>query len=212
MVQKYTTSTRNDENYTTNKRVGISKQIFIADGEVRCLLFYKGVIFLNIKTKKIVYAALMTALTCVATMVIKVPSPLKGYLNLGDGIVLAAGFMLSPTYGFLAAGLGSALADIFSGYIVYAPATFVIKGIMALIAFYGFKLLSKKCINTLSRIISGIWAEIFMVAGYFLFEGFLYGFIPSLVNIPANGVQGVAGIIISTLLVKVLEKAKITLE
>lgn len=167
---------------------------------------------MNTKTKKIVMAALMAALACVATMIIKIPSPLKGYLNLGDCIVLTAGWLLSPTYGFLAAGLGSALADVFSGYVTYAPATFIIKGLMALIAFYGFKLLNKKIGNLPSRIISGIVAEIVMILGYFVFEGFLYGFIPSAVNIPANGVQGIAGLIIGMILIKVFEKSKITLE
>ena len=167
---------------------------------------------MNTKTKKIVMAALMAALACVATMIIKIPSPLKGYLNLGDCIVLTAGWLLSPTYGFLAAGLGSALADVFSGYVTYAPATFIIKGLMALIAFYGFKLLNKKIGNLPSRIISGIVAEIVMILGYFVFEGFLYGFIPSAVNIPTNGVQGIAGLIIGVILIKVFEKSKITLE
>ena len=167
---------------------------------------------MNTRTKKIVMAALMAALACVATMIIKIPSPLKGYLNLGDCIVLTAGWLLSPTYGFLAAGLGSALADVFSGYVTYAPATFIIKGLMALIAFYGFKLLNKKIGNLPSRIISGIVAEIVMILGYFVFEGFLYGFIPSAVNIPANGVQGIAGLIIGVILIKVFEKSKITLE
>ena len=167
---------------------------------------------MNTKTKKIVMAALMAALACVATMIIKIPSPLKGYLNLGDCIVLTAGWLLSPTYGFLAAGLGSALADVFSGYVTYAPATFIIKGLMALIAFYGFKLLNKKIGNLPSRIVSGIVAEIVMILGYFVFEGFLYGFIPSAVNIPANGVQGIAGLIIGVILIKVFEKSKITLE
>ena len=161
-------------------------------------------------TQRIVMAALLAALTCVATMIIKVPSPLKGYLNLGDCVVLVAGWMLSPTYGFLAAGIGSALADIFSGYVTYAAATFVIKGLMALIAFYGFKLLHNKLGNLPSRIISGIVAEAVMVGEYFIFEGFLYGFVPSLVNIPANAVQGVAGLIIGTILVKVFEKNRIT--
>ena len=164
----------------------------------------------NNTTQRIVMAALLAALTCVATMIIKIPSPLKGYLNLGDCVVLLAGWMLSPTYGFLAAGLGSALADTFSGYVTYVPATFVIKGLMALIAFYGFKLLHSKLGNISSRIISGIVAEVVMVAGYFIFEGFLYGFGPSLVNIPANVIQGIAGLIIGTLLVKVFEKSKIT--
>jgi uncharacterized membrane protein len=45
-----------------------------------------------------------------------------------------------------------------------------------------------------------------MILGYFVFEGFLYGFGPSVVNIPANAVQGVAGIIIGTVLIKILEK------
>ena len=167
---------------------------------------------MNTRTKKIVMAAMLAALACVATMIIKIPSPLKGYLNLGDSIVLVAGWMLSPMYGFLAAGLGSALADLFSGYVTYAPATFVIKGLMALIAFYGYKLLHNKIGNLPSRIITGILAEIMMILGYFAFEGFLYGFVPSLVNIPANGVQGIAGLIIGVILIKIFEKTKITLE
>ena len=165
---------------------------------------------MNTKTKKIVIAALLAALTCVATMIIKIPSPLNGYLNLGDCIVLVAGWMLSPAYGFLAAGLGSALADLFSGYLTYVPATFIIKGTMALIAFYGFRVLRNKVGSLPSRIISGVLAEIMMILGYFVFEGLLYGFIPSLVNIPANGIQGIAGLIIGVVLIKFLEKSKIS--
>jgi uncharacterized membrane protein len=108
---------------------------------------------MSTKIRKIVFTALMASLICVATMIIKIPTPLHGYINLGDCVVLAAGWLLSPAYAFLAAGLGSAFADVFSGYATYAPATFVIKGLMALIAFYGFKLLHKKMGNLPSRII-----------------------------------------------------------
>ena len=164
------------------------------------------------RTKKIVMASLLAALTCVATMVIKVPSPLQGYINLGDCVVLVAGWMLSPVYGLLAAGIGSALADLLSGYLIYAPATFLIKGCMALIAFYGVKLLQKRVGNLFSKITSGMVAELIMILGYFVFEGFLYGFAPSVVNIPANAVQGVAGIMIGVLLIKVFEKSKISFQ
>lgn len=167
---------------------------------------------MNTRTRKIVMASLLAALACVATMIIKIPSPLKGYLNLGDCIVLIAGWMLSPAYGFFAAGLGSALADILSGYVVYAPATFIIKGLMALAALRVFRMIQNKVGNLPSRIISGIIAEIIMVLGYFLFEGFLYGFGPSVVNIPANAVQGAAGIIVGVMLIRVFEKNKITFE
>lgn len=161
------------------------------------------------KTQKIVSAAMLAALACVATMIIKIPSPLKGYFNLGDCVVLLCGWVMSPLYGFAAAGIGSALADVFSGYAIYAPATFVIKGAMSLIAFYGFRLMKNRTGNTLARTVSGIVAEIAMVAGYFIFEGFLYGFAPSVVNIPTNAFQGVAGLVIGMALAKIFEKAKI---
>ena len=48
-----------------------------------------------------------------------------------------------------------------------------------------------------------------MVLGYYVFEGCLYGFVPSAVNVPANGVQGAAGLILGVLLVKALEKSRI---
>ena len=163
---------------------------------------------MNTKTKKLVMAALMAALACVATMIIKIPSPLKGYINLGDCIVLLSGWLLSPMWGFLAAGLGSALADILSGYVIYGPATFLIKGLMSLVAFYGYKLLKDKCSNLASKIISGIAAEIVMLVGYFLFAGILYGFGPAVVNIPANAVQGIAGVVIGLILMKIFEKTK----
>ena len=161
------------------------------------------------KTKTIVLSALMAALACVATMIIKIPSPMKGYLNLGDCVVLAAGWLLPGGYAFFAAALGSALADLFSGYIIYAPATFVIKGAMALIAFVCLKLKIGGKNKLISQLIGGVLAEITMVAGYFIFEGFLYGFGPSAANIPANGVQGIAGLILGVMLVKVFEKSRI---
>ena len=160
-------------------------------------------------TRNIVVSALLAALVCVATMLIKVPSPLKGYLNLGDGIVLLCGWLLSPVYGFLAAGIGSALADLFAGYVIYVPATFVIKGLMAIVAYYGFRLLGKRIGNIPAMVLAGVLAEIIMVLGYYVFEGFLYGFVESLVNIPANAVQGVAGIILGTVLNKTFQKTNL---
>ncbi len=157
-------------------------------------------------TRKMSMTAMLAALCCVATMIIKIPSPFKGYLNLGDCVVLLSGWLLSPVYGFLAAGLGSALADLFSGYVVYAPATFVIKGIMALAAYYIYKWVSSKIGNTPARIIGGLIAEVIMVFGYYIFEGFLYGFVASAVNIPANAVQGTVGLILGIILIKYLKR------
>lgn len=163
----------------------------------------------NNVTKKIVTASILAALVCVATMIIKIPSPFKGYINLGDGIVLISGWLLSPAYGFLAAGIGSGLADILSGYALYAPVTFIVKGVMALVAYWGFSLLHKKLGTQFSRIISGVLSEICMVLGYFVFEAILYGIAAAAMNITANIVQGIAGVVIGTVLMQLFEKYKI---
>ena len=80
---------------------------------------------------------------------------------------------------------------------------------MAIIAFYGFKVINSKANKIISRITSGVMAEAFMILGYFLFEGILYGFVPSIVNIPPNAVQGLAGIIIGSLLINIFNRYKI---
>ena len=162
------------------------------------------------KTRMVVMSAMLASLTCVATMIIKIPTPLHGYANLGDCVVLLSAFLLPPGYGFCAAAIGSALADVLSGYAAYAPATFVIKGLMVLVVCFIYKQVIKKDKKRLlGKIISGFVAEIVMVVGYFVFEGFLYGFEASLVNIPANAMQGIVGLITGILLIKVFEKNRI---
>lgn len=52
-------------------------------------------------TKKLVIGALMAALTCIATMIIKIPTPTLGYIHLGDGLVLLCGIVLGPLGGAL---------------------------------------------------------------------------------------------------------------
>lgn len=162
----------------------------------------------NQKLKLTIISALFAALVCVATMVIKIPTPLNGYINLGDCVILVASFTLPCGYGFLAAGIGSALADILSGYTAYAPATFIIKGIMVLVVYLVTKLLKSDKQN-LVKIVAGVLAELWMVLGYYIFEGFMYGFSASLANIPMNLIQGVAGLILAFVLVRVLEKQKV---
>ena len=152
-------------------------------------------------SQELVFAAMLSALACVATMVIKIPSPLHGYINLGDCVVLFAGWTLSPLYAFLAAGIGSALADVFSGYVAYAPATFLIKGVMAIVAGCLHSKISSGKNNRAALAVSGLAAEVIMVVGYLAFESVLYGFAPSLANVLPNCVQGGAGVVIGTVLI-----------
>ena len=97
----------------------------------------------DMKLRKLVLAALFAALCTVMTMVIQVPSPMQGYVNLGDCAVLLSAWVLGPWYGGAAAGLGSMLADLLS-YPHYAPGTLVIKFTMAVAAAYIFEAMRER--------------------------------------------------------------------
>ncbi|MBQ3114805.1 MAG: ECF transporter S component [Clostridia bacterium] len=157
---------------------------------------------------KIIITSMFASICFITTIVIKIPSPLNGYINLGDVAVLLSAWFLSPYCAFYASGIGSALADAFSGYTVYIPATFAIKGVMAIVAYYIFKIANRKFGKILSCVISGAVAELIMIFGYYLFEGLLYGFGGSLLNLPANFIQGGAGLIAGTLVFNIFDKTK----
>lgn len=156
--------------------------------------------------KNLVFAALLAALACVATLVLTVPSPTGGYMNLGDTVVVLSAYLLGPWWGAAAAGIGSMLADLFAGYPAYAPATLVIKAVMALLAAVLYKALGKK---NWAFIVCAVAAEAVMVVGYWLYDGFLMGSVMgAAVGIPSNLVQAAFGLIASTALALALKASK----
>lgn len=158
--------------------------------------------------QKIAVSALLTAIVCVATFIVKIPSPAtNGYFNLGDCFVLLSGWLLGPVYGALAAGLGSALADILSGYVQYALPTFVIKALMAVAAYYVTKAIIKKPL--IGKITGGIVAEAIMVLGYFGYEAVVLGYgLAAAGSIFSNVMQGIVGIIAGVAVTTAIEKNK----
>lgn len=156
------------------------------------------------KVKKLTFASLFGALVCVASSVIQIPSPSTGgFFNLGDCFVITASFVLPCGYAAFGAGTGSALADIITGHAIYAPASFVIKALMAICSGLMYSRIKKK-------IPSAIAAEVIMCAGYFLYEAFVLKFgLGASGSLIANAVQGVIGAVISVILGTALEKTKI---
>ena len=160
----------------------------------------------NQKVRKLVLSALMAALVYVATSIIQIPSPVNGYVNLGDCFVLLSGWLLGPWYGGAAAGIGSMLTDLLSGYGYYAPGTFVIKGLDALVAALIFKAMGR---TSVAAIVSGLVGEIIMVVGYFFYASLILGKgLAAAASIPGNIVQGIAGVTIGMALAMVLQKTK----
>ena len=160
--------------------------------------------------RKMVFAALMAALVCVATMVVEIPSPTNGYVNLGDCFVLLSAWLLGPWYGAAAAGIGSMLTDLFMGYAYYAPGTLIIKGLMGLCAGLLYRSFRKTAPKG-ALIFSSVVAEIIMVAGYFIYAAFFlsYGLVVGAAGIPGNLVQAVVGIVAAIMLMAALRRTGI---
>ena len=101
----------------------------------------------KISTKRIVLAALMAALTVVGSgLRVKLPSAVLGTnaFHLGNIFCALSGILLGPGLGGLAAGLGSAIYDMFDPmYISECWITFLMKGayglVTGLIVWFGKK-------------------------------------------------------------------------
>ena len=159
------------------------------------------------KIRTMVMAAVLAALTCVATMVVQIPSPMNGFVNLGDCFVLLSGWLLGPWWGGAAAGIGSMLTDLLNGYAHYAPGTFVIKGCMAIAAALLAKAMGNKAAG---YAVSGVVAEVIMVAGYFGYAALLLGKgIGAAASIPGNLVQAAMGLVIGLVLFFLLKRSKV---
>ena len=161
---------------------------------------------------KITTTAVMIAFTCVLTMAVRIPSPTKGYLNLGDAAVLLSGWLLGPIYGPIAGGVGSALADLFAGYPIYVPGTLLIKAAMALAVSLVPARFKKDGISRprLGFMVASVIAESVMIAGYYLFEAAVIGegFAAALTGVPGNIAQGIVGAAGAYLLIELLSRTE----
>lgn len=153
--------------------------------------------------RKLTYGGLLGALIFLGTYILSFPM-INGYLNMGDGFILISAVILGP-FAAVPAAIGSMLADFSAGFAIYAPFTFIVKGLVGFIP--GFLLKGKK-LSLKTIIIPFIIAELVMVAGYFLADSILfqagaYG------ALPFNLLQGFFGLMIGSAGAIVAIKSKI---
>ena len=157
---------------------------------------------LKIGTKEIAAIAVMGALTTVATMTIQVPFPATGgYFNLGDAVVVATALLLfGPIIGAITGGLGSGLADLLGGWMLFVIPTTIIKGVEGYVVGY----VAGDPVNRpfMKTIIAWIAGGFVIVVGYFIAEAFFLGMgieaalAEMIINIP-QAIGSVLGVLIS---------------
>ncbi len=119
----------------------------------------------TLKLRRVTAAGLFAALIYVFTAYLHIPTG-AGYTHAGDGLIYIAACILPTPYAMAAGTIGGALSDGLTGFLVWMPATIIIKAITA--AFFSNK--SDK-ILTLRNILGIIPSLILCIAGYSLYEG-----------------------------------------
>jgi uncharacterized repeat protein (TIGR04002 family) len=150
------------------------------------------------KIRTMALTAMMAAIIFVFTAYVHVPSH-TGYTHIGDGFLYLAACLLPGPYAAVAGAVGAGLADLLSGYAIWAPGTVVIKVATALF----FTNRSDKIICK-RNLLALIPAFVICVGGYYTYEALITGNWIS----PALGIPGyVTQVILSSLTFLVLGTA-----
>lgn len=175
----------------------------------------------RLSTKELVLTALMIALVFLAGSIIKVPT-VGGFVHMGDCMVFLSVVVLGKKKGAVASAFGMLLVDVLGGYYMWAPFTFVIKGIMAyIVGAIIEKIGGKNAFEDFKKeyIIAFVVGGIFMVIGYFIAGTILAGLLTEKIgvvqglalaakDIVGNIIQVVTGIVIAVPLSAIVLSAK----
>lgn len=161
-------------------------------------------------TKDLVETALLTTLVFVATAFINIRLPILssgGLVHLGNVILFAAAILFGKKKGAIAGAVGMAIFDLSSGWALWAPFTFIVRGIMGYIvgaiAYSNNKNGDSFLFNVLAVIASGIC----MIIGYYITEVILYGnLLTPIASIPGNITQLAVGLVLGLPLAKILKR------
>lgn len=156
------------------------------------------------KIKTLTKMAVLTALTAVLTLIIRIPTPTGGNINLGDVVIFISSFLLGGSRGGLVGGIGSATADLLGGSSNFVIATLIIKFLEGFAVGQLFNLFKKQ--NTIAIILSASAGAFIMVLGYFIFEYFFFGIGTAISVVLPNIMQGIVCVILAVILQSIFIK------
>jgi uncharacterized membrane protein len=147
-------------------------------------------------------------------MAIRIPVPRTGgYINMGDAVIYVTALLFGRTYGAVAGGVGSALADFLGGYAVFAPFTLVIKGLEGLIvgaigARVSAGRTGRPSLDAAVAVAAICVGGVAMVGGYFISEAYLLhlGVGAAASEVPGNIAQVLGGLVVALIIVPSLRR------
>jgi uncharacterized membrane protein len=147
--------------------------------------------------------AVLIALVAVLTLLVRIPTPARGYVNLSDAAISFAALIFGPWIGGLAGGLGTAIADMLGGFAPYAPISFVAHGLQGVL----IGLIGGGRRDLPRMILACLAGAVAMVGGYLLGGALYVGLPTALLEVPLNVIQTFVGALVGIPLVFAVRKA-----
>ena len=167
----------------------------------------------NSKTRDLVETALLIALVFVATRFINIRLPVAihgGLIHTGNAMLFLSAIGFGKKKGALAGGFGMAIYDILSGWLAWAPFTFVIRFSMGYLIGYMTHLDKRNGDSLPLNLIAISLSGILMIIGYYFTEVILYSnWMTPFGSVVGNSLQLVIGAVIGLPLVVAIKKTKI---
>lgn len=153
------------------------------------------------KTFDLIITAMLIALVFLSTFFLNIKLPVAangGLVHLGTAMLFIASILYGPKKASLAGAIGMALFDLAGGWALWAPITFVSRGLQGYIVGKIAWSNGRNGNNIGFNLIGTIVSMPVMIAVYYIGEGILYGnWVAPVASIPGDLVQNVLGIIIA---------------
>ena len=162
-------------------------------------------VVLRHSTKDMVLTGMGIALVFVATLInIKLPIGQGGLIHLGYVPLFLFAIIYGKKIGAVAGAFGMGLFDLMGGWTPWAPATFIIVGLMG----YTVGVIAEKKDDLTGYTLAIILACAIKVAGYYVAEALIYGnWVQPVLSVPGNLMQIAVAAVIVLPLAKNLKKA-----
>ncbi len=165
----------------------------------------------NISIREIAVAGLLIAIVFVATYAVQIPLPgiaTGGLIHLGNVALFTIAVVFGKRYGAVSGAFGMALFDVLSPWVIWAPGTFIIRGIMgyAIGAIAGG---GKEENPGMIRLVAAmVLPSVWMILGYYGYNILLYhDYRAALLSIPGDVIQIVAGMVLALPAIGLIQKS-----
>lgn len=126
------------------------------------------------KVKDLVLSSMLITLVFVSTYFIQFHLPISlnsgGLVHLGNTMLFSIAIVFGPAKGAISGAFGMGLFDLASGWVIWAPCTFVVRGVQGFIIGKIANGNNRNGDSVIWNVIAILVSSVWMIAGYFIYN------------------------------------------